>query len=79
MTLISSSHAGAAIIDALELKHKYIKRIQINLDVNELVFCTVEFYPEEEQMKAVSRALKAVKASYALAELTDDDVEERPN
>lgn len=79
MTLISSSHAGAAIIEALELKHKYIKRIQINLDVNELVFCTVEFYPEESQMKAVSRALKAVKASYALAELTDDDVEECPD
>ena len=79
MTLISSSHASAAIVEALELNQRYIKRIQINLDVNELVFCTVEFYPEESQMRAVARALKTVRASYALTELTDDDDEECPN
>lgn len=73
MTISSIASAEKAIIDALDLKQKYIKSIEIKLDAGGPPKCTVEFYLEESQVDALSNALKLIKQSYALTKLTDAD------
>ena len=78
--LVSSTHIAPAILAALKLDLKFVKRIEIDLDVDSLPFCRVEFYPTLEQLEDVSRALETKMKSYALVEVSDEtqNVEECP-
>jgi hypothetical protein len=57
---------------ALKLDLKFVKRIEIDLDVDSLPFCRVEFYPTLEQLEDVSQALETEMKSYALIEVSDE-------
>lgn len=78
--LVSSTHIAPAILAALKLDLKFVKRIELDLDVDSLPFCRVEFYPTLEQLEDVSQALETKMKSYALVEVPDktQNVEERP-
>ena len=78
--LVSSTHVAPAILAALKLDLKFVKRIEIDLDVDSLPFCRVEFYPTLEQLENVSQALETEMKSYALIEVSDktQNVEEHP-
>lgn len=67
--LISSTHIAPAILAALKLDLKFVKRIELDLDVDSLPFCRVEFYPTLEQLEDVSQALETQMKRYALVEL----------
>lgn len=79
MSIVPSHIAGKAFIDALQLEQKYIKRIEIIADAQELAFCTVEFYLDESQVDAIADAFRLVRKSYALAELNDENVTQCPD
>jgi anion-transporting ArsA/GET3 family ATPase len=70
--LVSSTHVAPAILAALKLDLKFVKRIEIDLDVDSLPFCRVEFYPTLEQLEDVSQALETEMKSYALIEVSDE-------
>jgi hypothetical protein len=70
--LASSAHIAPAILAALKLDLKFVKRIEIDLDVDSLPFCRVEFYPTLEQLEDVSQALETEMKSYALVEVLDE-------
>lgn len=70
--LVSSTHVAPAILAALKLDLKFVKRIEIDLDVDSLPFCRVEFYPTLEQLEDVSQALEIEMKSYALIEVSDE-------
>ena len=78
--VVSSTHIAPAILAALKLDLKFVKRIEIDLDVDSLPFCRVEFYPTLEQLENVSQALETEMKSYALIEVSDktQNVEEHP-
>jgi hypothetical protein len=67
--VVSSTHVAPAILAALKLDLKFVKRIEIDLDVDSLAFCRVEFYPTLEQLEDVSQALETQMKRYALVEL----------
>jgi hypothetical protein len=79
--LVSSTHIAPAILAALKLDLKFVKRIEIDLDVDSLPFCRVEFYPTLQQLENVSQALETKMKSYALIEVHDEtqNVEECPD
>ena len=79
--LVSSAHVAPAILAALKLDLKFVKRIELDFDVDKLAFCRVEFYPTLEQLEDVSRALETEMKSYALIEVLDktQNVEECPS
>jgi hypothetical protein len=56
--LASSTQIAPAILKALKVDLKYVKRIEIDLDVDSLPFCRIEFYPTLEQLEDVSQALE---------------------
>ena len=70
--LVSSTHIAPAILTALKLDLKFVKRIELDLDVDSLPFCRIEFYPTLEQLEDVSRALETEMKSYALVEVLDE-------
>lgn len=74
MSIATSSACSKEIIKALGLKQQYIKRITIDLDANSAVFCRVEFYPDLDQVHAITNALETVVARYGLCELKSDDL-----
>lgn len=78
--VVSSTHIAPAILAALKLDLKFVKRIELDFDVDKLAFCRVEFYPTLEQLEDVSRALETKMKSYALFEVSDEtqNAEERP-
>lgn len=78
--LVSSTHIAPAILAALKLDLKFVKRIELDFDVDKLAFCRVEFYPTLEQLEDVSQALETKIKGYALIEVSDEtqNVEERP-
>lgn len=67
--VVSSTHVAPAILAALKLDLKFVKRIELDFDVDKLAFCRVEFYPTLEQVEDVSQALETKMKSYALLEL----------
>jgi len=68
----ASTHVAPAILAALKLDLKFVKRIELDFDVDELAFCRIEFYPTLEQVEDVSQALETEMKHYALAELDCD-------
>jgi hypothetical protein len=70
--VVSSTHVAPAILAALKLDLKFVKRIEIDFDVDKLAFCRVEFYPTLEQLEDVSQALETKMKSYALVEVSDE-------
>jgi hypothetical protein len=70
--LASSAHIAPAILAALKLDLKFVKRIEIDLDIDSLPFCRVEFYPTLEQLEDVSQVLETEMKSYALVEVLDE-------
>ena len=73
MQIATAANCSREIIDALQLKQKYIKRIEIVVDVDSFVFCRVEFYPDLTQIDAVTKALETTVSEYALMELKSND------
>lgn len=71
MTLVSPAHSELTnrIVKALKLEMKYIKSINLSLDVDSHVFCTVEFYPDLTQVDSLTQTLETEMKSYALIEL----------
>ena len=74
MSIASVSACSKQIIEALGLEQKYIKRITIDLDADSAVFCRVEFYPDLDQVDAITRALETVRTRYSLVEVKSDDL-----
>jgi hypothetical protein len=74
MSITPASACSRQIIEALGLKQKYIKRITIDLDADSAVFCRVEFYPDLDQVDAITRALETVRTRYSLVEVKNDDL-----
>ena len=70
--VVSSTHVAPAILAALKLDLKFVKRIELDFDVDKLAFCRVEFYPTLEQLEDVSQALETEMKSYALVEVHDE-------
>lgn len=73
MQIATAANCSKEIIDALQLKQKYIRRIEIVVDVDSPVFCRVEFYPDLTQIDAVTKALETAVSEYALMELRSND------
>lgn len=71
MTIVTSAHSnlGGRIAEALRLDLKYIKRITLDFDVDSIVCCKVEFYPDIVQANCVADALETEMKHYALIEL----------
>jgi hypothetical protein len=58
-----------AILEALKLNAKNVKRLELDFNADDLVFCRIEFYPTLEQLENVTEALETQMKCYALAEL----------
>jgi hypothetical protein len=78
--IVSSTHVAPAILEALKLDLKFVKRIELDFDVDSIVVCRVEFYPSLTQVNAITQALETKMKSYALVEMLDEtqDAQERP-
>jgi len=61
-----------AILEALKLNAENVKRLELDFNADDVVFCRVEFYPTFEQLENVAEALKTQMKCYALAELDCD-------
>ena len=70
--VVASRHVAPAILDALKLDLKAVKRLELDFDADKLVFCRVEFYPSLEQIENVTHALETTMKHYALAEIDCD-------
>lgn len=79
--VVSATRIAPAILDALKLDLKFVKRIELDFDVNSLVVCRVEFYPSLTQVDAITQTLETEMKSYALTEVRDEtqNVEECPD
>jgi len=70
MTKIVPTHyVGKKILEALKLDLKFVTRITLDFDVNSAVMCTVEFYPDLNQVDATAQALETEMKRYVLIEL----------
>ena len=63
------SNLGSRIADALRLDLKYIKRITLDFDVDSIIVCKVEFYPDIAQVDCVAGTLETEMKQYALIEV----------
>lgn len=77
MSIATTAHLGGRIAEALKLDLKYIKRISLDFDVDNAIFCTVEFYPDLIQADSIANALETEMKQYALIELQQSDVSQR--
>ena len=69
MTITSTAYLGGRIAEALKLDLKYIKRITLDFDVDSVIVCKVEFYPDITQVDSVTNMLELEMKHYALIEL----------
>lgn len=69
MTITSAAYLGGRIAEALKLDLKYIKRITLDFDVDSVIVCKVEFYPDITQVDSVTNMLELEMKHYALIEL----------
>lgn len=77
MNIATTAHLGGRIIEALGLNLKYVKSINIDLDVDRLICCTVEFYPDIVQADSFANVLETEMKRYTLVELQQSDVSQR--
>lgn len=58
-----------AILAALKIDAKNVKRLELDFNAEHLVLCRIEFYPTPEQIEDVTEALETQMKCYVLAEL----------
>ena len=67
--VVAARDVAPAILEALKLNVENVKRLELDFNPDNLVFCRIEFYPTPEQLENVTEALETQMKCYALAEL----------
>jgi len=70
--VVAAKDVAPAILEALKLNAENVKRLELDFNADDVVFCRVEFYPTPEQLENVTEALETQMKCYALAELGCD-------
>jgi len=67
--VVAARTVAPAILEALKLDVKNVRRLELDFNVDDPAFCRIEFYPTPEQLENVTEALETQMKCYALAEL----------
>ena len=67
--VVAARDVAPAILAALKLNVENVRRLELDFNADDVVFCRVEFYPTFEQIEDVTKTLETQMKCYALAEL----------